>query len=108
MAAVVVAAYLRTQRTGDRQRPGLHRRSSGRLAGLAGAGSALRQRGAVRVGLALVAGKWLGIALWCFPQIALGLSGFELIMTVGPRVRGAGHDGASRRCWRPECATPAS
>ena len=29
-----------------------------------------------------------GGARWCFPQMALGLSGFELIMTVVPRVRG--------------------
>ncbi len=36
----------------------------------------------------VVAGRWLGVALWCFPQMALGLSGFELIMTVVPRVRG--------------------
>lgn len=39
---------------------------------------------------AAVAGKWLGLALWCFPQIALGLSGFELVMTVAPNVRGSG------------------
>ena len=28
---------------------------------------------------------WLGVALWSFPQMALGLSGFEMIMTVVPR-----------------------
>jgi hypothetical protein len=28
------------------------------------------------------------IALWSFPQMALGLSGFEMIMTMVPRVRG--------------------
>lgn len=32
---------------------------------------------------------WLGIALWSFPQMALGLSGFEMILTVVTRVRGA-------------------
>jgi hypothetical protein len=31
---------------------------------------------------------WLKIALWSFPQMALGLSGFEMIMTLVPRVRG--------------------
>ena len=31
---------------------------------------------------------WLRIALWSFPQMALGLSGFEMIMTVVPRVSG--------------------
>jgi len=30
--------------------------------------------------------SWLGVFLWSFPQMALGLSGFELIMTVAPRV----------------------
>jgi len=40
-----------------------------------------------------IGGRWLGIAVWCFPQIALGLSGFELIMTVAPRVRGRAADG---------------
>lgn len=29
---------------------------------------------------------WLGAALWSFPQLALGLSGFEMIMTTVPRV----------------------
>lgn len=29
---------------------------------------------------------WLGIALWSFPQMVLGLSGFEMIMTLVPRV----------------------
>jgi len=41
----------------------------------------------------VVAGRWLGVALWCFPQMALGLSGFELIMTVVPRVRGLADSG---------------
>jgi hypothetical protein len=31
---------------------------------------------------------WLRIFLWSFPQMALGLSGFELIMTVVPKIRG--------------------
>jgi hypothetical protein len=30
----------------------------------------------------------LGVALWSFPQMALGLSGFEMIMTVAPQVDG--------------------
>lgn len=34
---------------------------------------------------------WLGAALWSFPQLALGLSGFEMIMTTLPRVSGAAH-----------------
>ncbi|MCC7083439.1 MAG: hypothetical protein IT427_00350 [Pirellulales bacterium] len=37
-------------------------------------------------------GHWIWTAaktvLWSFPQIALGLSGFEMIMTVAPKVRG--------------------
>jgi hypothetical protein len=40
---------------------------------------------------------WLGVALWSFPQMALGLSGFEMIMTVVPRVRGAGPAGDPSR-----------
>jgi hypothetical protein len=36
---------------------------------------------------------WLGIVLWSFPQMALGLSGFEMIMTVAPGVRGVRHSG---------------
>ena len=35
---------------------------------------------------------WLGIALWSFPQMALGLSGFEMILTVVTRVRGGAAD----------------
>jgi hypothetical protein len=31
---------------------------------------------------------WLSACLWSFPQMALGLSGFEMIMTVAPRVKG--------------------
>ena len=31
---------------------------------------------------------WLSVALWSFPQMALGLSGFEMIMTVVPQVSG--------------------
>ena len=29
-----------------------------------------------------------GVALWSFPQLALGLSGFEMIMTLSPRISG--------------------
>jgi hypothetical protein len=29
---------------------------------------------------------WLGMALWTFPQMALGLSGFEMILTIVPQV----------------------
>jgi len=35
---------------------------------------------------------WLAACLWSFPQMALGLSGFEMIMTVAPRVRGRSAD----------------
>jgi hypothetical protein len=36
---------------------------------------------------------WLSIALWSFPQMALGLSGFEMILAVVPQVSGGhGHD----------------
>lgn len=49
---------------------------------------------------AAVAGRWLGVALWCFPQIALGLSGFELVMTVAPNVRGSGATGEARLAAR--------
>ena len=35
---------------------------------------------------------WLSAALWSFPQMALGLSGFEMIMTVVPRVGGGSGD----------------
>lgn len=31
---------------------------------------------------------WIRMILWSFPQMALGLSGFEMIMTVVPKVRG--------------------
>lgn len=31
---------------------------------------------------------WIGAALWSFPQLALGLSGFEMVMTTLPRVSG--------------------
>lgn len=36
--------------------------------------------------------EWLKIVLWSFPQMALGLSGFEMIITVAPQVRGNGYD----------------
>ena len=36
--------------------------------------------------------EWLKIVLWSFPQMALGLSGFEMIMTVAPQVRGREDD----------------
>jgi hypothetical protein len=32
--------------------------------------------------------SWLSMALWSFPQMALGLSGFEMILTVAPQVSG--------------------
>jgi hypothetical protein len=35
---------------------------------------------------------WMGVVLWSFPQMALGLSGFEMIMTVVPGVKGSGAD----------------
>jgi hypothetical protein len=35
---------------------------------------------------------WLQIGLWTFPQMALGLSGFEMIMNVVPRVSGGEGD----------------
>jgi hypothetical protein len=31
---------------------------------------------------------WLSLAAWTFPQMVLGLSGFEMIMTIAPQVRG--------------------
>ena len=40
---------------------------------------------------------WLRAALWSFPQMALGLSGFEMIMTVVPQVSG----GDSRKSGAP-------
>jgi len=33
-------------------------------------------------------GAWLSVVLWTFPQMALGLSGFEMIMSVVPGVSG--------------------
>jgi hypothetical protein len=36
---------------------------------------------------------WLQIVLWSFPQMALGLSGFEMIMNVVPRVSGGATEG---------------
>jgi hypothetical protein len=35
---------------------------------------------------------WMGVVLWSFPQMALGLSGFEMIMTVVPGVSSTGND----------------
>jgi hypothetical protein len=35
---------------------------------------------------------WLRIFLWSFPQMALGLSGFEMIMNVVPRVSGGANE----------------
>ena len=58
---------------------------------------------------------WLGIALWSFPQMALGLSGFEMIMTVAPQVSGgaAANSTAGRvrntratSCWPPRRSWP--
>ena len=42
---------------------------------------------------------WLGVGLWTFPQMALGLTGFEMIMTVTPAVSG-GRQGAGSRAGR--------
>lgn len=40
---------------------------------------------------------WFGLGLWTFPQMALGLTGFEMIMTVTPNVSGgAAHDPGTR------------
>jgi len=39
---------------------------------------------------------WLGIGLWTFPQMALGLTGFEMIMTVTPAVSGGRQRAGSR------------
>lgn len=44
--------------------------------------------------------EWLRIVLWSFPQMALGLSGFEMIMTVAPQVRGRGDDTAEKPVGR--------
>jgi len=41
-----------------------------------------------RVGDGHLVRSWLLLALWSFPQMALGLSGFELTMTVAPLVKG--------------------
>lgn len=38
---------------------------------------------------------WFAAAIWAFPQVSLGLSGFELTMTVAPLVRGSRRDTAS-------------
>jgi len=42
----------------------------------------------------------LPLALWCFPQMALGLSGFELTMTIAPLVRGKPDDDPERPAGR--------
>ena len=39
---------------------------------------------------------WLGMGLWTFPQMALGLTGFEMIMTVTPAVSGGRQRAGSR------------
>jgi hypothetical protein len=39
---------------------------------------------------------WLQIVFWSFPQMALGLSGFEMMMNVVPRVSGGVDDQAGR------------
>ncbi|MBL9165449.1 MAG: hypothetical protein JNL18_22170 [Planctomycetaceae bacterium] len=44
--------------------------------------------------------QWLSIVLWSFPQMALGLSGFEMIMTVAPQVRGGTDDAPQRPAGR--------
>ena len=44
---------------------------------------------------------WLSVALWSFPQMALGLSGFEMIMTVVPRVS----SGSGNRTEIPQART---
>ncbi|BBO34723.1 hypothetical protein PLANPX_4335 [Lacipirellula parvula] len=36
--------------------------------------------------------EWVQIILWSFPQMALGLSGFEMLMTVAPQVAGNAND----------------
>lgn len=44
--------------------------------------------------------QWLSIVIWSFPQMALGLSGFEMIMTVAPQVRGGADDAPQRPAGR--------
>jgi hypothetical protein len=44
--------------------------------------------------------SWLGIALWSFPQMALGLSGFEMVMNVVPKVAGGEADQADNPSGR--------
>jgi hypothetical protein len=44
--------------------------------------------------------SWLGILIWSFPQMALGLSGFEMIMTVVPLVSGGAGQAASTPAGR--------
>ena len=43
---------------------------------------------------------WLSVALWTFPQMALGLSGFEMIMTVVPGVSGGSGEQADNPAGR--------
>src|SRR5689334_9045142 len=43
---------------------------------------------------------WLQIVLWSFPQMALGLSGFEMVMNVVPRVSGGAGDESGMRVRR--------
>ena len=44
--------------------------------------------------------EWVKIILWTFPQMALGLSGFEMLMTVAPQVRGRADDTPERPAGR--------
>ncbi len=43
---------------------------------------------------------WLRIAVWSFPQMALGLSGFEMIMNVVPQVSGGATEEADTQAGR--------
>lgn len=43
---------------------------------------------------------WLRVALWSFPQMALGLSGFEMIVNVVPRVSSGVEDASGKQAGR--------